>query len=126
MRVFRSTVAVAVLVTASGALGWPEMAGDAVLRQYVDHSGFSWKSKRTQHFRLYYERKSEANRHIGELKRNAEADRIRVLRLIGLSDYRPTIHAFFLTSGAQMKELIGAEGDGRSRPAQHAIFSVVN
>ena len=126
MRVFRSTVAVAVLVAAGGALGWPEMSADLALRRYVDNTGFTWKSKRTQHFHLYFERKSEASRYLGVLKRNAEADRARVLRLIGISDYQPTIHAFFLSSGAQMQQLVGETVDGRSRPVEHAVFSVVN
>ncbi len=126
MRGARSIVAVAVLVIAGGALGWPEMAGDATVRQYVDHSAFNWKSKRTSHFRLYFEKGSEASRNIAALKRNVEADRARVLKLIGRSDYQPTIHAFFLTSGDQMRQLVGEAVDGRSRPSQHAVFSVVN
>jgi hypothetical protein len=126
MRGFRSIVAVAVLVTAGGALGWPEITEDQMLRQYVDHSGFNWKSKRTAHFRLYFEKDSEASRYIGALKRNVETDRIRVLSLIGGSDYQPIIHAFFLNSGAQMAQLVGQPVDGRSRPVQHAVFSVVN
>jgi len=48
------------------------------------------------------------------------------LRLIGISDYQPTIHAFFLSSGAQMQQLVGETVDGRSRPVEHAVFSVVN
>ena len=126
MRAFRSTVAVTVLVAAGGGLGWPEMSGDPALRRYVENTGFTWKSKRTQHFRLYFERKSEASRYLNVLKRNAEADRARVLRLIGMNDYKPTIHAFFLSSGAQMQQLVGETVDGRSRPVEHAVFSVVN
>jgi hypothetical protein len=126
MRAFRSIVAVAALVAAGGALGWPETATEPMLRQYVDHSGFTWKSKRTAHFRLYFEGGSEASRNIGLLERNVETDRARVLSLIGQTDYKPTIHAFFLASGEQMKHLVGEAVYGRSRPVQHAVFSVVN
>ena len=126
MRVFRSIVAVSVLVIAGGVLGRPEAAVEPAFRRYVDNSGFNWKSKRTAHFRLYFERKSEASRYIGVLKKNVEEDRSRVLQIVGGRDYQPTIHAFFLASGEQMRELVGEPVDGRSRPGQHVVFSVVN
>jgi hypothetical protein len=121
------------------------------MRQYLDHAGFKWKFKQTKHFRLYFEDGPEASKrpgalkrfaaalfggekktgdseawdHYGALERNVEEDRSRVLGLIGETAYEPTISAFFLKSGAQMKQLVGVEVDGRSRPVQHAVFSVV-
>jgi hypothetical protein len=98
---------------------------DPVLRQYIDRPGFNWTYKRTANFNLYFQADSEARRHIGILKKNVEADRAHVIHLLGASGYETPISAFFLKSGAQMKELVGVEVDGRSRPAQHAVFSVV-
>ena len=151
MRVIRPIVAVSVLALAGAAA--PERPPDPVepvLRQYLDHAGFKWKSMKTEHFRLYFEDGSEARKHPNALKKvavllfggkkveepeawkhsdalekNVEEDRSRVLGLIGETAYEPTISAFFLTSGAQMKRLVGVEVDGRSRPGQHAVFSVL-
>ena len=122
----RPILACSILALAAAALGWPDAAVEQVLRQYVDRPGFSWVTKRTAHFQLYFETNSDASRYIGALKRNVEEDRARVLRLLGARDYDPKIYAFLLTNGAQMKELVGVEVDGRSRPVQHAVFSVVN
>jgi len=126
MRVIRPILVVSVLALAGAAA--PERLPDPVepvLRQYLDHTGFKWKSRQTEHFRLYFEDGSAAWKHSGALKTNVENDRSRVLGLIGEAAYEPTISAFFLTSGAQMKQLVGVEVDGRSRPGQHAVFSVV-
>ena len=151
MRGFRPILAVSVLAVAGAAA--PEHPSDSVepvMRQYLDHAGFKWKSKQTKHFRLYFEDGLEAGKRPGALRRaamflfrgkkaaepdalkhsdalekNVEEDRDRVLGLIGETAYEPTISAFLLTSGAQMKRLVGVEVDGRSRPGQHAVFSVV-
>ena len=137
-------------VLALAGAATPERPPDSVepvLRQYLDHAGFHWKSRQTEHFRLYFEdgskrpgalkrvaaflfggkkaEESEARKHSIALEKNVEEDRERVLGLIGETAYKPTISAFFLKSGAQMKQLVGAEVDGRSRPVQHAVFSVV-
>ncbi len=106
----------------------PGQAGsriDPVLRQYIDHAGFTWTYRRTAHFNLYFQDDSDARRNVAALKRNVEADRDHVIHLLGASGYDSEISAFFLKSNAQMKELVGAEVDGRSRPLQHAVFSVV-
>ncbi|HUP04117.1 MAG TPA: hypothetical protein VMU19_09015 [Bryobacteraceae bacterium] len=97
---------------------------DPVLRQYIDHPGFTWKYKRTAHFNLYFQDDSDARLNITQLRRNVEADRDHVIHLLGATGYDPDISAFFVKSDAQMKDLIGAEVDGRSRPLQHAVFSV--
>jgi hypothetical protein len=125
MRGLRSILALSML---AAPLAPPDRAGssvDPVLLQYVDHTGFNWTYKRTDHFHLYFQADSEAHRHVRALKKNVEADRAHVIRLLGATGYDPPISAFFLKSGAQMKELVGVEVDGRSRPVQHAVFSVV-
>ncbi|MBZ5586602.1 MAG: hypothetical protein LAQ30_31330 [Acidobacteriia bacterium] len=115
------------LLTAASlaAPGHPDVSAVPVLRQYLDHAGFNWKSKQVAHFHIFFEADSEAGRRIRELRRNLEKDRARVLMLIGEKDYEPTIYAFFLKSGEDMQELLGVNVDGRSRPVQHAVFSVV-
>lgn len=125
MRGFRAIFVFPVLAAAFATAGRAGPAIDPVLRQYLDHEGFTWVSKRTKHFHLYFQKDSEAHRHISALKRSVEADRAHVLSLIGATAYDPPISAFFLKSGARMKDLVGVEVDGRSRPAQHAVFSVV-
>ncbi len=120
-------IAFVFLLTASSlaAPGHPDAPPAPVLRQYLDHVGFSWKTKQVAHFQLFFEPDSEAGRRIRELRRNLEKDRAHVLALIGEKDYEPTIYAFFLKSGEDMQELLGVNVDGRSRPVQHAVFSVV-
>lgn len=107
------------------APGSREKSSDSVLRQYLSNNGFKWKLQKTKNFHLYYEPDSEARRQIDTLKRNVEENRNSVLQLMREERYQPTIHAFLVGSGAQMRDLVGVTVDGRSRPAQHAIFSVV-
>jgi hypothetical protein len=125
MRLSRAILVFPVLATTFAGVGRPGTSVDPVLRQYVEHEGFTWVSKNTKHFHLYFQRDSDARQHISLLKRNVEADRDHVIRLIGETSYQPAISAFFLKSGEQMKQLVGVEVDGRSRPAQHCVFSVV-
>jgi hypothetical protein len=127
MRRFRPILVVLLLIAVAGLAepGRPNPSSDPVLRQYLQRQGFNWKSKETEHFHLFFEPDSHADRHMSDIKRNVEMDRATVLHLIGVRNYTPTIYAFFLQSGEQMKELIGVEVNGRSRPVQHAVFSVI-
>jgi hypothetical protein len=126
MRGFGPIFVVLILTAASlAAPGRSNVSIDPVLRQYLDRPDFNWKSKQTAHFQLFFEADSEARRYQGVLRRNAESDRVHVLNLIGAKAYEPTIYAFFLDTGAQMKELVGVEVNGRSRPVQHTVFSVI-
>ena len=95
------------------------------LRPYYAHTGFSWKIDRMSHFDLNYEDDTEAARRIVQLEEVAEKGRASILQMLGASDYQPTIHVFFVESIERMKQLIGSEVIGRSRPTQHAVFCVV-
>jgi hypothetical protein len=95
------------------------------LRPYYAHTGFSWQIDRMSHFDLNYEADSEAARRIVQLEEVAEKGRASILQMLGASDYQPTIHVFFVESIERMKQLIGSEVIGRSRPTQHAVFCVV-
>lgn len=125
MRGVRIIFALSLLATPLVSPGSAGSRLDPVLRQYIDHAGFAWRYKRTAHFNLYFQTDSDARRSAAILKKNVEVDRDHVLRLLEAPGYDPDISAFFLKSSVQMKELIGVEVDGRSRPVQHAVFSVV-
>jgi hypothetical protein len=95
------------------------------LRPYYAHTGFSWQIDRLPHFELNYEADTEAARRIVQLEEVAQRARGSILQMLGASDYQPTIHVFFVESIERMKQLIGSEVIGRSRPTQHAVFCVV-
>jgi hypothetical protein len=98
---------------------------DEDLRPYYEHTGFKWNIEKAPHFDLNFERDSEAEHRISQLRDVAEHSRAAVLQLLGADDYTPTIHIFFVGSIERMNELLGAEVIGRSRPTQHAMFCVV-
>jgi len=121
---------VCLLGVASGAalFGQPAAVEHFVaddLRPYYAHTGFSWKIDRVSHFELNYESDTEAAYRITQLEEVAERARTSILEMLGERDYQPTIHVFFVESIERMRQLIGAEVIGRSRPTQHAVFCVV-
>jgi hypothetical protein len=95
------------------------------LRPYYAHTGFAWRIDRMPHFELNYEDGTEAARRITQLEEVARRARTSILEMLGEPDYQPIIHVFFVESIERMKELIGSEVIGRSRPTQHAVFCVV-
>jgi hypothetical protein len=95
------------------------------LRPYYAHTGFSWKIDRVANFELNYEGDTEAARRIVQLEEVAERGQSSILQMLGESSYQPIIHVFFVESIERMKQLIGSEVIGRSRPTQHAVFCVV-
>ena len=99
--------------------------GEHRVQRYLNHGAFNWNCQRTDHFQLCFDSQLQDHTDWKASERNAEKARKHVLRLAGVSRYRPTIHVFFLASRARMKELIGFDGEGRSRPTEHAVFSVV-
>ena len=126
----RIIYAIFLLLVVSGAAlhGQPAEAERFVsddLKPYYAHSGFSWKIERIPHFELNYEANTEAEQRLAQLKEVAERSRISILKLLGEPSYDPTIHVFFVESIERMRQLIGSEVIGRSRPTQHAVFCVV-
>ena len=118
------------LAVAGGAVSFAQPAPaerfvEDDLRPYYAHTGFSWKIDRVSHFELNYEANTEADRRLSQLEDVAERSRTSILQLLGESSYQPTIHVFFVESIERMRELIGSEVIGRSRPTQHAVFCVV-
>jgi hypothetical protein len=96
------------------------------IRQYLNHKGFHWNCNQTTHFLLCYQPGSPAEHSIKDLEIIAEEDRNTILQMIGVQSYDNRIYAFFLKSRKELKRLIGFYGDGRSRPAQHATFYVID
>ena len=125
----RFILALSLLWAANGvAFGQPVPAQRFVsddLRPYYAHTGFSWKIERMSHFELNYEADTEAARRIDQLEEVAQRARTSILQMLGERRYEPTIHVFFVESIERMRQLIGSEVIGRSRPTQHAIFCVV-
>lgn len=121
---------VSLLFVASGAVlhGQPSTAEWFVsdeLKPYYAHTGFTWKVDRVPHFELNYEADTEAEHRLAQLRQVAEQSRTSILKLLGEPGYDPTIHVFFVESIERMRQLIGSEVIGRSRPTQHAVFCVV-
>ncbi len=122
--------ALSLLCVAGGAglFGQPAAAERFVgddLRPYYAHTGFSWKINRISNFELNYEAGTEAEFRITQLEEVAEKGQTSILQMLGEHTYEPTIHVFFVESIERMKQLIGSEVIGRSRPTQHAVFCVV-
>jgi len=122
--------AVSLLVAWGGAASFGQPAAaerfvDEDLRPYYAHTGFSWKIDRVSHFDLNYEAGTEAALRLSQLEAVAEHGRASILQLLGENNYQPTIHVFFVESVERMRELIGSDVIGRSRPTQHAVFCVV-
>jgi hypothetical protein len=95
------------------------------LRPYYAHTGFSWKIDRVANFELNYEAGTEAEYRLAQLEQVAQRGQDSILQMLGESKYSPVVHVFFVESIERMKQLIGSEVIGRSRPTQHAVFCVV-
>jgi hypothetical protein len=95
------------------------------LRPYYAHTGFAWKIDRVSNFELNYEAGTEAELRLAQLEQVAQRGRDSILQLLGETNYDATVHVFFVESIERMKQLIGSEVIGRSRPTQHAVFCVV-
>lgn len=113
------------LVPSQSLPGRPVTIPDEI-RVYLNKKGFRWKCNQTPHFLLCYEPGSESERSIKDLEIIAEQDRDQVLQMLGIEEYEPRIYTFLVNSRRQLRSLIGFYGDGRSRPAQHAMFYVID
>jgi hypothetical protein len=125
----RRTIFAVTLLTAAASPAQPanDLPGTAseIIGQYLKHDGFQWKCERTSHFQLCFNPSLESDPSFMEAKKSAEKGRSTILHLFHEPKYDSLIYVFFLRSRSQMKELIGYDGEGRSRPNQHAVFFVV-
>jgi hypothetical protein len=95
------------------------------IEAYLRHAGFTWNCEAGGHFQFCWEASLASNANMATARSAAESDREQVLAMMNLPPvYEPRIYVFFVASPRRMKELIGYEGEGRSRPAQHAVFFV--
>jgi len=88
--------------------------------------GFAWKSAEIPQFRFYFEPQSYAERHLGEIERNMQAARARVLTLLAEPAYADEVTVFVVGSRARMRTLIGRETNGQALPKQNVILLVVS
>ena len=86
--------------------------------------GFNWKCAQETNFTFCWEASLQGNPYLAAARRSAEAGRDRVLGGAHIAKYDAMIYVFFLESPERMEKLIGYHGEGRSRPAQHAVFFV--
>jgi hypothetical protein len=117
-----AAILTAVSISACAPAGKPK---DPTLQEYLDHPGFTWKCEAKGHFDFCFDPKLKNNPNLVAVRKSAEEARSHVLRLAGATRYKPVIHVLLLESRAQMKELIGYDGEGRSRPRQHVVFFVL-
>ena len=94
------------------------------VKDLAGRKGFTWKSEDTSNFRFYFETGTFGEKHIGQLKQNAEQARHKVLTLLGELTYKPRITVFVLDSRARMKALIGKEINGVGLPKSNAVLYV--
>lgn len=94
------------------------------VKDLVNKKGFTWKSEETANFRFYFEPGTFGEKHLDELKKNAEQSRIKVLALLGEKTYRDRVTIFILDSRAKMKALIGKEINGVGLPKIHTVLYV--
>jgi len=94
------------------------------IQQYVTHPGFQWKCESAEHFEFCLEASLESDVYLAAARNSAELARTRILQTFGAADYTPQVYVFFVESPERMQKLIGYHGEGRARPAQHAIFFV--
>jgi hypothetical protein len=120
-------VAAILLVASLSAAPPPARSGtpSPVIQQYLTHPGFTWKCRHSAHFQFCFDPKIKSDPNLIAARNGAEEARSHVLSMAGEARYDPRIYVFFLESRARMKALTGFDGEGRSRPTQHAIFFVL-
>ncbi|MGD0299389.1 MAG: hypothetical protein ABSE86_19965 [Bryobacteraceae bacterium] len=96
----------------------------AVIQKYLKQPGFTWKCARETNFQFCWEASLDGDSNMAAARDSAEAARNEVLRSAGVAKYETLIYVLFLASADRMEKLIGYHGEGRSRPAQHAVFFV--
>ena len=94
------------------------------IQGYLQKPGFAWQCERDEHFELCWETSLAGDRFLAAARESAAPAFTGILRFARAETYAPRIHVFFLASPERMEKLIGYHGEGRSRPAQHAIFFV--
>jgi len=123
----RPELVVAAILTAVGVSVCAPAAkpADPALQEYLNHPGFKWRCESKGHFEFCFDPKLKKDPNLIKVRKSAESARAHVLRLAGATQYKPVIHVLLLESRARMKELIGYDGEGRSRPRQHVVFFVL-
>src|ERR1017187_345801 len=96
----------------------------AEIQRYLQQPGFRWTCARQTNFQFCWEANLDRDANMASARNSAEASRSEILRFARVSKYEAVIYVFFLESPERMETLIGYRGEGRSRPAQHAIFFV--
>jgi hypothetical protein len=124
-----AAILIAASLSAAAPPGKPSDDHPAI-QEYLNHPGFTWRCQRSGHFEYCFDPKLKSDPNLITVRKGAEEARRHILRLAATSNskpaiYKPIIHVFFLDSRARMKELIGYDGEGRSRPTQHVVFFVL-
>jgi hypothetical protein len=96
----------------------------APIQKYLERPGFYWNCEDQPDFHFCWEATLQGDQFLAAAIRSAAPGRKAILTFAQIPQYRHTIHVFFLKTPERMQALIGFHGEGRSRPAEHAVFFV--
>jgi hypothetical protein len=121
LRLLATTV---VLLLAAGSLFAAVPADDKKVARYLKVPDITWVRHEDRHFVYFVESGSYGSNRIRELAERMHRNRATVLKTLGEDDVKMKPFAFFVSSRAKMKQLVGAEVNGLAVHASDAIFMV--
>ncbi|UCC43738.1 MAG: ankyrin repeat domain-containing protein [Candidatus Zixiibacteriota bacterium] len=92
----------------------------------LNNQGFDWKTRSSDHFRVYYLPGSVAEREIDTLIKQNEAHLASHLALLGVTDYDKVVDLFYCDSRDQVKEICSYPVRGISQPGSRTVLTIRN
>jgi ankyrin repeat protein len=92
----------------------------------LNNENFNWKSKSSEHFRIYYLPASVAEREIDTLIKQNEAYLASHLALLGIEEYDKVINFFYCDSRDQVKEISSYPVRAISSHGSTTVLAILN
>jgi len=99
---------------------------DNFVQKALDDSTFTWLSSSSNGIRIFYQKKSFAEKHRMMLLRSVQTTVDEVLELLDEPAYKPLLNVFYLESRDEMKRIVGRPYSGFSNWEASGIFLVLN
>lgn len=91
-----------------------------------NNSDFKWIADSSQHFQYYMEENSWAAKNIDAMKKQAEADLEKSLKIINEKEYKEKLYYFVVRDRSRMKLLIDRETNGAAFTNRNILCAIAN
>jgi len=94
--------------------------------ELLSNSAYKWQKDSTDNFNYYYDPITMSQEYVDSAKIYFERNYPKLLKFLGIKEYRNKLNLFMVESRPKMKNIIGMETNGIANAKDNTVYSLFN